>query len=131
MPPVAGSKYWSAKEVGISTSTVIRRFSDLKRDGIVRALIQINSAKIGYSTMACFRLAIDSQGVLDGIAEKISIIPDVTGILKTSGAYDLTIFTGIKDIEHLVALETEIANIPGIREMETASLKQFYVLPYP
>ena len=119
------------KELGVSTSTAIRRYNDLKRNSIIRALIQINPAKIGYSTMACFRLTIDSQGVLDAIAEKISKIPDVTGILKTSGAYDLTVFAGIREVEHLVALETEIANIPGIREMETASLKQFYVLPYP
>jgi DNA-binding Lrp family transcriptional regulator len=80
--------------------------------------------------MACFRLIVGSQGDVNSVAEKITKIPDVTGILKTTGAYDLTIFAEIKDVQHLVALETEIADVPGIREMETASLNQFSVLPY-
>lgn len=118
------------RELGISTSTAIRRYNNLKRNGIVRTLIQINPAKIGYPVSACFRLTIGSQGDLDSVAEKIAKIPDVTGILKTTGAYDLTIFTEIKDVQHLVALETEIANIQGVREIETASINQFSMLPY-
>jgi Lrp/AsnC family transcriptional regulator, regulator for asnA, asnC and gidA len=119
------------KELGISTSTVIRRYNDLKRNGVVRALIQINPVKIGYPTMACFRLAVNNQGNTDIIAERISKIPDVTGIFKTTGVYDLTIFAEIRDLEHFTSLETEIANVPGIREMDTASLNRFSPLPYP
>ena len=124
-------------ELGISTSTAIRRYNNLKRNGIVRTLIQIDPVEVGYPFMACFRLMVGSQGDLDSVAEKISKIPDVTGILRTTGVYDLTIFTEIKDVQHLVALEAEIANIPGIREMETAllvrarRLNQCSMLPYP
>jgi len=119
------------KEMGISTSTAIRRYNSLKRNGIIRALIQINPTKLGYPIEACFRLTIDSQLGLNSIAEKIAEIPDVVGILKTSGPHDLSVFAEIKNFEHLIALETEIANIPGIKEMETASLSQFPMLPYP
>jgi DNA-binding Lrp family transcriptional regulator len=119
------------KELGISTSTVIRRYRDLKRNGIIRALIQINPVKIGYPIAACFRLTVSSQGDLDTIAEKIAKIPDVVGILKTTGVCDLTVFTEIKNFEHFTTLETEIANIYGIKEIETAALNQFPILPYP
>jgi len=119
------------KELGISTSTAIRRYNNLIRNGIIRAIIQINPTKIGYPIEADFRLTIDSQWDLNSIAEKIAEIPNVVGILKTTGPHDLTIFTEIKNFEHLIALETEIANIPGIKEMETASLNQFPMLPYP
>ncbi len=118
------------KELGISTSTAIRRYNNLKRNGVIRALIQINPIRIGYPITACFRLSIDSQGDLNSIAEKIAKIPDVVGILKTTGNYDLTIFTEIKNFEHLIALETEIANIDGVKEMDTPALNHFPVLPY-
>lgn len=119
------------KELGISTSTAIRRYNNLIRNGIIRAIIQINPTKIGYPIEADFRLKIDSQWDLNSIAEKIAEIPNVVGILKTTGPHDLTIFTEIKNFEHLIALETEIANIPGIKEMETAVLNQMPILPYP
>jgi len=119
------------RELGISTSTVIRRYNSLKRNGIIRTRIQINPAKIGYPIEASFRLTIDSQRDLNSIAEKIAKVPDIVGILKTTGAHDLTIFAEIRNLEHLVALETEIANIQGVREMEAAVLNQFPILPYP
>lgn len=118
------------RELGISASTAMRRYHNLKHSGIIRTVIQVNPAKIGYLTMACFRLTIDYQGNLNSIVEKIAKIPDVVGLFKTTGAYDLTIMTEIKNFEHFFALETEIANIDGIREMETAALNRFPILPY-
>jgi DNA-binding Lrp family transcriptional regulator len=119
------------KELGISTSTAIRRYNKLKRNGIIRAMIQINPTRIGYPIEACFKLTINFQRDLNDIAEKIAGVPDVVGVLKIIGAHDLAVFTGIRNLEHLVALETEIANIQGVREMEAPVLNQFPVLPYP
>ena len=120
-----------SKEMGIATSTAIRRYNNLKLKGIIRAVIQINPIKIGYPISACFRLKTDSQWELDSIANKITEVPDVIGIQKTAGVHDLTIFTEMKNIEHLFILENRIAKIDGIKEMKTSSLNQFPVLPYP
>lgn len=119
------------KELGIATSTVARRYHNLKHMGIIRAIIQIDPRKIGYPFQACFRLKTKPKSRLTNTAEKIAKLPDVVGILKTTSAHDLTIFTVIKNFEHLMALETEIANIQGVNEMDTAALNQFPVLPYP
>jgi Lrp/AsnC family transcriptional regulator for asnA, asnC and gidA len=119
------------KELGISTNTVIRRYNKLKRNGIVRALIQINPTKIGYLAMVCFRLMVGSQGNLDSIVEKMAKIPDVFGIIKTTGIFEVAIFTATKDLAHFFALETEIAGIPGILEMETATIDPYTMLPSP
>ncbi len=119
------------KEIGISTSTVMRRYYNLKRNRIVRALIQIDPTKIGYPIEACFRLTIDPQRGLNGITEKITRIPDIRGIFKTTGAHDLTVLAEIKNLEHLIAIETEIANVLGIREMEVPVLNQMPMLPFP
>ena len=119
-----------AKKMGISTSTVVRRYDDLKRNGIIRAIVQINPLKIGYSFSACFRLKTDPKWSLANIVEKISKLPDVVGILKTTGVYDLTIFTSVRNFEHFFALENEIANIQDVGEMDTAALNQFPILPH-
>lgn len=117
--------------MGISISTVIRRYNRLKGKGLIRSLIQINPAKIGYHAEACFRVKTDIKLGLNDIAEKIAEIPDVRGILKTSGSYDLIIFAAIRNLEDLFAFETEIANILGVRQMEPAILNHFPILPYP
>lgn len=119
------------KELGISTSSVINRYNELKHNGIIRVLIQINPFKIGYAASACFRIKVDSKGEINGIAEKVALIPDVIGVIKTTGACDLTIFAEIKDFEHLFAIESEMANIEGIKKIASTTLTKFAKLPYP
>ena len=119
------------KELGISTSTAIRRYRNLKRNGILKVLIQVNPAKLGYSTSALFRLTIGADGNLDSIIEEIAKIPDINSVIKTIGVYDLTLIAKIKNLEHLSTLETEIANIKGFKDMAPAALSSFPILPYP
>ena len=119
------------KELGISTSTVIRRYSSLNSRGIIRALIQINPLRIGYFSTACFRLTISSEANMATVSDDICKIPDITGVIRTIGVYDLTIFAEVKSLEHLFKVEAEIASVHGIREMDTVALNQFPVLPYP
>lgn len=120
-----------SKKLDTSASTIIRRYTKLERNHIIRSLIQINPARIGYTIQASFRLIIDSHEGLNNIAVGISEIPDVSGVLKTSGKHDLTVFTAIKSFEHLFAVEHEIVSIPGVREVETPALSQLSILPYP
>jgi Lrp/AsnC family transcriptional regulator for asnA, asnC and gidA len=119
------------KELGISTSTVIRRYNALKSCRIIRTLIQINPMKIGYFSEACFKLTINSEANIATISDDICGIPDITAFIKTIGTYDFTIFAQIKSWEHFFALEAEIANVSGVNQIDTAALNQFPVLPYP
>ena len=119
------------KELGISTSTVIRRYNALRSDGVIRALIQVDPMKIGYLSETCFRLTINSEADLANLSDAICKIPDITALIKTIGAYDLTTFAQVKSLEHFFALEAEVANVPGIREINPVALNQFPVFPYP
>lgn len=119
-----------ADELKISTSTIINRYRKLKRDGTIKVTIQINPIKIGYPAEAIFGLAFVPQQSLP-IVEKIAKIPDVTLILKTSGIFDLTVFLKIRNVEQLIAIQDEIANIPGITEIERMMLNAWPLMPYP
>jgi len=119
------------KELAISTSTAIKRFNFLLKNRIIRPLIQINPANIGYNREACFRLMINTQTNVDAISARICKIPDVIGVVTTIGMYDLSVFAAIKNLEHFTAVEEKIASAPGIKEMDTAALNEFPILPYP
>ena len=106
------------KELGTSTSTVIRKYNSLLGNKIIRPLIQINPTKIGYFNEACFRLTINFKINIQTISKDICKIPDITAVVTTIGQYDLTVFAAVKSLKHFSSLEEEIANTSGIKEME-------------
>jgi hypothetical protein len=79
----------------------------------------------------CFGLTINSEANIANVSDAICKIPDITGVIKTIGTYDLAIFAQVKSLEHFFVLEAEIANVPSIREINPAALNQFPVFPYP
>ena len=52
------------------------------------------------------------------IIEKISKIPDVISIMKTTGDYDLQIWAMVKDIGQLLSIQEEIGKISGIMRID-------------
>jgi len=118
-------------ELGISVSTVIRRYNALKSGGILKSVIQLDPVKIGYFSEAYFRLKIDSKNDIVTISDEICKIQDVTAVARTLGKYDLTVFVQVKSLEHFLNIGTRIANVNGINEMDTPSLSQFHVFPNP
>jgi DNA-binding Lrp family transcriptional regulator len=118
------------KQLGISPSTATRRYNSLSSCGIIRAIIQINPMKIGYSNAACFRMTINPEDSIADISDSICKIPDTVGFVRTVGTYDLSVFTGIKDLKHLWDIEAQIAGVHGVGEMSTPTLNEFSILPY-
>jgi DNA-binding Lrp family transcriptional regulator len=119
-------------EMGISTSTVIRRYNSLWGSKIIRPVIQINPIRIGYFGEAGFRLTINSQSNILAVSADICKIPDIIGVVTTIGVYDLTVFAAVKSLEHFFSLQEEIANVSGIKEMDTSALlNEFNVMPLP
>ncbi len=111
-----------AKELGISSETVKRRYQKLKKNGVLKVTIQINPNKIGYQAMCVFFTVTSSEKPLL-IIEKISNIPNIISIMKTSGDYDLQIWAMVQDITQLLYIQEEIGKIPGINKIDTETLR--------
>lgn len=122
-----------AEKTGASTSTVMRRFQELVARNVIKPTIQINPLKIGYHAHASFRLRTRSQDSLASIVDNISKIPDVFVIFKTIGSYDFTVFTFVKDFDHLLALENRVGRVQGVQELEqpTVLFEALEHVPYP
>lgn len=114
----------TAKELGISTDTVVKRYHKLKKNGSIKVSVQINPNKIGYSSILDFNIAFTNiNGFSNSVVEELAKIPDIIIITKTSGDFDLQVTAMIKDIAQSFAIQDEIARICGITKIEVSSRK--------
>jgi Lrp/AsnC family transcriptional regulator for asnA, asnC and gidA len=120
-----------AKDLKVSTSTVSKRYFSLKQEGIIKALIQVNPLKLGYTAEAIINVAISPQENITQIIDKVTKIPDIEGFFKTSGSFDLSIFFAVKTLEQLLAIQEEISKTLGIVRIDTALLNRMPLMPYP
>ena len=113
-----------AKEIGVSTDTIVKRYHRLREKGTIKVSIQINLNKIGYASILDFNIAFATPGgLLDPIVESLAKIPDVTTIIKTSGDYDLQLTVMIRDTAEAFAIQEQIARICGITKIEATARK--------
>jgi Lrp/AsnC family transcriptional regulator, leucine-responsive regulatory protein len=106
-----------AEKIGISTNSVTKRYNNLKKNGAMKVIIQFDPRKIGYHALAIFYITFALKAESSLIIDQISRIPNIISIMKTSGDYDLTIYAMIKDLGHLLSLQSEFAQIPDIAKM--------------
>ena len=112
------SMHLLAKEIGISTAAAKRKYERLKNIGALKVTIQIDLTKIGYQAL-CIFFIVASEKEGSQIIKKISAIPDVISIMKTTGDYDFEIYAMIQNLEQLLYIQEEIGRIEGINNIET------------
>ena len=114
-----------AKELDRSPDTVINRYQRLREAGDIRgSTVVVEPGKIGYEGMAAFHIDVSTRG--DGKTDSTSILktlirmPNIIVATKTVGEHDLLAIGVIHDFDHLMRLGKEIAEIPGIKSIQTA-----------
>lgn len=113
-----------AKEIGVSTDTVVKRYHRLREEGTIKVSIQINPNKIGYNSIFDFNIAfMNLNGFSNSVVEELAKIPDIIIITKTSGDFDLQVTAMIRDIAQSFAIQDEIARICGITKIEVSTRK--------
>lgn len=119
-----------AKELGVSPDTVINRYKAMQEKGVIRgSTVVINPKKLGYSGTAIFMIdaspthilatettTIDSSLILDKLIQMRNIILAT----KTVGDHDLLAIGVARDFEHLINIGTDIAKIPGVKDLQVS-----------
>ena len=120
------------KEVGITPETAKRRYEKLKKNGLLKVTIQVNPTKIGYQALCVFFTITSCENTFS-IIKRISRIPDIISIMKTTGDYDLQIYAMIQDLDQLLSIQEELGKIPGIMRMDSEILRldRFQKWPSP
>jgi Lrp/AsnC family transcriptional regulator for asnA, asnC and gidA len=114
-----------AQEIGASTDTVARRYGKLRKNNFIKVSIQINPLELGYQAILSLNIALTNQSKTKEVVDKLSIIPGVTYLVKTSGNYDVLVTALVKDCKDIIAINEEIVKIPHIKRME-ATMRQVY-----
>lgn len=113
-----------AKQIGISTDTVIKRYRKLRKNGSIKVSIQINPNKLGYSSILDFSLAFAASGSsYHTVVESLTKIPDIIIITRTSGDYDLQGTAMIRNISESFDIQDQIARIRGVTKIDANSRK--------
>ncbi|MBN1357723.1 Lrp/AsnC family transcriptional regulator [Candidatus Bathyarchaeota archaeon] len=120
-----------AKELKISTDTVTRRYRNLKQNSIIKTSIQLNPEKLGYTAIAYIDLSFVHQPNGPNIVDTLSKIPDVIKIIKTSGNFDLRLFTLMRSLENLFVLQNRITDITGVAKIKTTLQRISPIWPVP
>ena len=114
-----------AKDLGKSPDTVIKRYERLKEDGLIRgSTIVVEPGRIGYEGMAAFHIDVSTSGGAKtdstSILKSLIKMPNIIVATKTVGDHDLLAIGVIHDFSHLMKLGSEIAAIPGVKNIQTA-----------
>jgi len=109
-------------KIGLSPYAAKRRYEKLKNNGVLKVTIQVNPNRIGYRALCVF-FTVTSDEKSDMIVEKISKIPDIISIMKTTGDYDLQIYAMVQDLDRLLSIQEEIGKIRGITKVDTDLLR--------
>ena len=116
-----------ARDLGISTETVINRYKKLQEKNVIRgSTVVIDPNKIGYEAIVAF--LIDVYHANTAVAEvgaetsvilgKLIQMPNIIMATKTVGDHDLLAIGVIQNIRHLIKLGNDIAEIQGIKNIE-------------
>jgi DNA-binding Lrp family transcriptional regulator len=119
-----------SNELKVSTDTISKRYAKLKQNGDLKAVIQINPTKIGYSAFAIFNLAFSEENSPNHLLD-LTKIPDVNFVIKTSGNFDFLLSLMIFNIQQLIAVQEQIASMPGLIDMQITLGRLFNVWPLP
>lgn len=107
-----------AKQIGASTTTIARRYENLKKNNFIKVSIQVNPSKLGFQGILDVNLAVKEQNEIDQTANRLCEIPGVSYLVKVSGNFDLSIAALVKDCKGIIDVNEQIVKIPNIRKME-------------
>ena len=119
-----------AEELGVSPDTVISRYKTLQEEGVIRgSTVVLDPKKIGYKGMAAFMIDTSptniigteaTQPTVSSILETVIKMPDIILATKTVGDHDMLAIGVISDVEHLIETGSDIAEIPGVKDLRVS-----------
>jgi Lrp/AsnC family transcriptional regulator, regulator for asnA, asnC and gidA len=104
-----------ASEIGTSVDRIIRRYEKLKKNNVIKTVIQINPQKLGYRAYGFFFLSVQQTGHVDDAIDQLSMLKNVFHLIKIIGASDFYISCYLRDFDEFFAIKTEISKIPYLK----------------
>ncbi len=120
-----------AERLNISVATAAARVRKLENLGIIeKYTIKINCKKIGFEGGSFLFLKI--RGDVDEVVKKLITYPEIRGIYRISGDYDLLVCGSCVDLDTLTDLIDKINKIDKVVDVKKVVIFDIYKeQPYP
>lgn len=121
-----------AKELGISTHTVIQRYKKLREGNVItRSAISVDLEKIGYKACNTSFLKLRTGNKISEIRKQLLQIPNTILLIEHTGAYDLRIDNAVANIEDIFFISEHLHRIEGIEEVDSSIGRWPPLFPFP
>ncbi len=121
-----------AEELNVSVGTIRNRYNAFMEHDLLSIIGRVNPEKIGFHTYAQILIKVRPVDKLSIVAERIGVLPEVSFLAMTTGAYDLEVNVMCRNNDHLVELMTNrITKMDGIFESSTNIYFKVYKYAQP
>jgi Lrp/AsnC family transcriptional regulator for asnA, asnC and gidA len=120
-----------ANKLQVSIGTVRNRLARLTEDKTIQIIGRIDPDKVGFHAYARIFISVKPAKNIQGVAKKLSQLPEVSFLAMISGKYDLELNVQCRDNNHLIELMERIHKIEAIYETETNMYLKVFKIAQP
>lgn len=118
-----------ARQIGMSTKTVICRYRKLKENYVAYSTLALNLRKLGYMGYASYNIKVSSKSWVKDVFDKLIEVPNVVVALKLIGPYNINALALFSSPEQLMNTHACISRIPGIERIDQQIGDSLHVWP--
>ena len=108
-----------ARECGVSTDTISKRFRKMKKAGVIRGTtILLNPKSFGYECVGSFGVDINYPHLRE-VVESIRKIPEIIFCTTSMGKHDIFCIAVLKNVGLLGKVKDIIKGYPSVKEVTT------------
>ena len=109
-----------AKDCGVSTDTISKRFKRMKKNGIVRGTtVLLNPKSFGYDCVSSFGIRVDHLHVGE-VVDLVEGLPEVVFCTPSMGRHNIFAIAVLKDVARLEQVKEHIKRHPKVAEVMTS-----------
>jgi Lrp/AsnC family transcriptional regulator for asnA, asnC and gidA len=107
-----------AKNLDLSTKTVIQRYKKLRKNLLTVSTITLDLNKLGFNALASLYIKVCNRSKLTEIYTQLLRIPNVIVIIRLIGPFDLYVGVVLESFEKLFEVTEKIGKINGLEKPE-------------
>jgi len=109
-----------ARDCGVSTDTISKRFRKMKKAGIIRGTtILLNPKSFGYECVGSLGVDVSYPHLMT-VVESIQKIPEIVICTTSMGKHDIFCIAVLKNVGRLSQVKDLIKGHPAVREVTTS-----------
>ena len=109
-----------SKAINIPASTIYDRIRQLRKKGIIKKMAPVlDFDKLGYKIFAALEIETNNMRDTDTLKDKYTHNPNITGLFKISGNYDILMLVLVKSTIELEKIINQLLKEPEVKDVQS------------